>query len=121
MLFLTLCVQLQTAMCVTRCAQTQAAGVRGLISVSPAGTTAEMVHVWAAVIFTQGEEINVYMDMFAVVLLPLCWIHLFYLTTDILIIVSSELLGNLQGLMASVWPVTRSVSLRVGEAAVLGW
>lgn len=54
--FLTLlCVQLQTAMCVTHCVQTQAAGAQGPTSVSPAGTTVEMAHVWAAVIFIQGQ------------------------------------------------------------------
>lgn len=50
-----LCVQLQKAMCVTHCVQTQAAGARGLTSVSPVGTTAEMAPVWAAVIFTLGQ------------------------------------------------------------------
>lgn len=39
------CVQLQKAMCVTRCVQTQAAGARGLTSVSPVGTTAAMAPV----------------------------------------------------------------------------
>lgn len=70
MLLLALFVQLQTAMCVTRCVQTQAAGVRGLTNVSPAGTTAEMARVWAAVIFTQGQEINAHIDILTVVLLP---------------------------------------------------
>ena len=54
--FLTLlCAQLQRAMCVIRCVQTQAAGARGPISVSPVGTTAETARVWAAVIFTLGQ------------------------------------------------------------------
>ncbi len=39
----------------TRCVQTQVAGARGPTSVSPVGTTAEMAHVWAAVIFTLGQ------------------------------------------------------------------
>ena len=48
-------VQLQKATCVTRCAQTQAAGARGPTSVSRVGTTAGREHVWAAVIFTLGK------------------------------------------------------------------
>lgn len=50
-----LCVQLRRATCVTHCAPTRDAGVRGLTSVSPAGTTAGTVFVWAAVISTQGQ------------------------------------------------------------------
>lgn len=50
-----LCVQLQTAGCVTRCVQTLDVGARGLTSVSPVGTTVAMAHVLPAVIFTLGQ------------------------------------------------------------------
>lgn len=43
----------------THCVQTQAAGARGPTNVSPVGTTAETAHVWAAVIFTQGQWMHV--------------------------------------------------------------
>lgn len=59
--FLTLlCVQLQRAMSVTHCAQTQAAGAQDLTSVCPVGTTVEKAHVWPAVIFTLGRLIHAY-------------------------------------------------------------
>lgn len=39
----------------THCVQTQAAGARGLTSVSPAGTTAETLPVWHTATSTQGQ------------------------------------------------------------------
>lgn len=54
-LTLLLCVQLQRAVCVTRCVQTRVAGAPGPTSVSPVGTTAETAHVWAAVTSTPGQ------------------------------------------------------------------
>lgn len=60
-----LCVQLQTAGCVTRCVQTLAVGARGPTSVSPVGTTVAMAHVLPAVIFTLGQYVRMGVKRFA--------------------------------------------------------
>lgn len=49
------CVQLQKAMCVTRCVQTPVAGAQDPSSVFPVGTTVVAVHAWEAAASTLGE------------------------------------------------------------------
>lgn len=102
-----LCVQLQTAGCVTRCVQTLAVGARGLTSVSPVGTTVAMAHVLPAVIFTLGQYVCMGVKRFA------CFFYINILTLFL------ESRGNLQDLMANVLPAIQSVSRRLGESAAL--
>lgn len=55
LILLTELLQLLRVMCVTRCVQAPVAGARDPTSVSSAGTTAEMAHVWTAVILMLGQ------------------------------------------------------------------
>lgn len=106
-----LCVQSQTATCVTPCAQTPAVGARGLTSASPVGTTVAMAHVLTAVISTLGQYVCMDLKHLMCVLVFFSFrdIHTLFLDSQ----------GNLQDLMANALPATQSVSRRLGESAVL--
>ena len=64
---LTMCfLQLERAMCVIHFVRTLGAGDLGQTSVCPAEITVEMAHVWAAVIFIEGQSLA----------LPVCYTDL---------------------------------------------